>query len=209
MTLALPRPRPRRRKVVIGPEDDGKRMSLDRFDHAIAREGYLYELGKGVIEVSEVPSIEHGKQVQELRNQLVVYQLNHPDAIDYLSGSNDAKLLIGSAESERHPDLMVYRSPAPDVEDLWSSWVPELVVEVVSKRSAKRDYEVKPDEYLALGVSEYWIVDSVKGRLTALTRWRGQWKKRIFKPTQKLTTPLLPGFSLDLKRVFTSAKRGK
>ncbi len=117
MTLALPGPRPRRRKVVIGPEDDGKRMSLDRFDHATAREGYLYVLGKGVIEVSEVPSVEHGKQVQELRNQLVVYQLNHPDGIDYLSGSNDAKLLIGSAESKRHPDLMVYLSPAPDVEE--------------------------------------------------------------------------------------------
>lgn len=207
MTLALTRPKVRRRKVVIGPDDDGKRMSLDRFDQAETICGYVYELGNGVIEVSNVPDLEHGRQVEELHAQFVVHQVGHPDAINYLSSSNNAKLLIAAAESERHPDLMVYLSPPPDVKDLWSSWVPELVIEVVSTRSAKRDYEIKPDEYLALGVSEYWIVDRVKNQLTALTRWRGQWKERIVKPSQKLTTPLLPRFTLDLKRVFASAKR--
>lgn len=207
MTLQITRPTTRRRKVTVGPEDDGKRMSLDRFNHAVAKEGYTYELGKGVIEVSDVPNIEHGRQVQELRDLLVGFKLAHPAVIDYLSASNDGKLLIGAHESERHPDLMIYLSPTPDVDDVWSSWVPELVIEVVSKRSAKRDYEIKPDEYLALGVSEYWIVDRAKSQLTALTRWRGQWKKRIVKPAQKLTTPLLPGFSLDLKRIFAAAKR--
>ncbi len=32
------------RKVVIGPEDHGRRMSLDEFDQAVGAEGYLYEL---------------------------------------------------------------------------------------------------------------------------------------------------------------------
>ena len=41
----------RRKKIIIGPEDHGRRMSLDDFDRAIARPGYLYELGKGAIEV--------------------------------------------------------------------------------------------------------------------------------------------------------------
>ena len=27
------------------------------------------------------------------------------------------------------------------------------------KRNIKRDYEEKRDEYLALGVSEYWVID--------------------------------------------------
>jgi hypothetical protein len=36
----------RRKRIHIGPEDHGRRISLDDFDRAIAREGYLYELGK-------------------------------------------------------------------------------------------------------------------------------------------------------------------
>ncbi|HEV2294054.1 MAG TPA: Uma2 family endonuclease [Tepidisphaeraceae bacterium] len=207
MTIAITRPRKRRRKIVVGPGDDGRHMSLDDFDDAEVVPGYSYELGNGLIEVSNVPAIEHGRQVEEIRDQLGAYGLDHAGAIDYLSTSNNAKLLIGSHESERHPDLMVYLSPAPEAKDLWSTWVPELVIEVVSKQSAKRDYEVKPAEYLALGVSEYWIVDGFKSRLTILTRWRGQWKKRMVKPTQKVATPLLPGFTLDLKRVFAAARR--
>jgi hypothetical protein len=41
--------------------------------------------------------------------------------------------------------------------------------------------------------------------MTAKVRWRGQWKDKPVKPTQKHTTPLLPGFSLDLKRVLATA----
>jgi len=42
-------------QIQIGPADHGRRMSLDEFDHAIALEEQVYELNKGVIEVSEVP----------------------------------------------------------------------------------------------------------------------------------------------------------
>jgi Uma2 family endonuclease len=182
-------------------------MSLDVFDHAIAKEGFRYELGNGVIEVSEIEPIEHGRQVEALLEQLTAYQQRHGGVIDYLSGSSDAKLLIAAHESERHPDVMVYLSDPPDVADLWSIWIPKLVVEIVSQRSSKRDYEVKPGEYLELGIFEYWIVDSIKSQLTALVRWRGQWKTRVLKPTQKISTPLLPGFTLDLKRVFAAAKK--
>jgi len=38
--------------VVVGPSDDGRRMSLEEFDHAEVKQGYSYELGRGVIAVS-------------------------------------------------------------------------------------------------------------------------------------------------------------
>jgi Uma2 family endonuclease len=196
-----------RRKVIrIGPEDNGRRMSLDEFDHAIVKEGYIYELGKGVIEVSNVPRLDHGRQTAELRNQFVVYDLANPGIINYLSTGSDAKLMIGPSQSERHPDLLIYLSDPPDVRDVWSFWVPEIVVEVVSQQSLKRDYEDKAGEYLELGVDEYWIIDAAKNQMTVLSRWRGQWKSRIVKPSQKYTTHLLPGFALDLKKVFAAAK---
>ncbi len=198
--------KPRRKKIHIGPQDNGKRMSLADFDKAIAQEGYCYELGKGIIEVSDVPHPSHLAQVQEIRKQLVLYEAANPDLIHTVAGSGESKILIGSDQSERHPDISVYLSGPPDTKDVWGKWVPALVVEVVSKSSTKRDYEDKPGEYLAFGIDEYWIVDCFAQQLTALTRFRGEWKSRLVKPAQKHSPLCLPGFTLDLKRVFAVAK---
>jgi Uma2 family endonuclease len=181
-------------------------MSLADFDHAEVQEGYLYELGRGIIEVSNVPKISHGMQVQEVRDQFVKHRLEHEGAIHYISGGSDAKLMIASSESERHPDLLVYCSPPPEVKDPWWEWIPEIVVEVISESSRKRDYETKPEEYLEFGVREYWIVDAGKEQMTVLLRRGGQWKRQVVSPPEKYSSRLLPGFSLDLKRVFAAAK---
>jgi len=50
------------------------------------------------------------------------------------------------------------------------------------------------------------VVDASKQQMTAMVRWRGQWKQKAIKPTQKYTTRHLPGFTLDLKRVLAAAK---
>jgi Uma2 family endonuclease len=182
-------------------------MSLDQFDDAIARPGYLYELNKGVIEVSNVPEPGHELQIQEVRDQLGAYRSANPSVIYLIASPSGAKLLIESVQSERHPDLFVYLSPPPSRDKgVWSVWVPAIVVEVVSPSSAKRDYKEKPPEYFEFGVDEYWIIDQMKGIMTVLYRWRGKWKPRVIKPSQKYSTHLLPGFSLDLKRVFAAAK---
>ena len=130
------------------------------------------------------------------------YDETHQGLIHTISAGMESKVLIASTESERHPDLSVYFSSPPDVEDGWSLWVPEIVVEVVSPSSAKRDYHDKAAEYLEFGVDEYWIIDAQKQQMTALVRWRGQWKSKIVKASQRYTTPQLPGFSLELGRVF-------
>jgi Uma2 family endonuclease len=199
--------KPRRRKPIhVGPKDNGKRMSLADFDTAVAQEGYCYELGKGIIEVSDVPHPSHLAQVQEIRDQFVVHRIQNLGLIHTVAGSNESKILVASDQSERHPDISVYLSAPPDTKDVWGKWVPAIVVEVVSESSTKRDYEDKPPEYLAFGIDEYWIVDVIAQQMTALTRFRGEWKPRIVKPSQKYGPLCLPGFTLDLKRVFAAAK---
>lgn len=197
----------RKKKVVrIGPTDDGREMSLDDFSEAIPQGAYLYELAKGVIQVSQVPHPQHERQIAEIRKQLTLWEDANPGHVELIAGAMGAKLLVGASESERHPDVCIYLSPQPEVEDVWSLWIPEIVIEVVSESSAKRDYEEKPPEYLELGVKENWIIDKKKNQMLALIRWRGQWKKSVVKPSQKFSTELLPGFKLDLKRIFAAAK---
>jgi Uma2 family endonuclease len=193
-----------RHRIRIGPEDNGRRMSLAEFSRAVGREGWLYELAKGVIEVTDVPKLDHLAQVTAIRNQFIVFQEAHPGAIHTVAGSHDCKILLEDDQSERHPDLSIYIASPPDVKDIWSVWVPAIVIEVVSERSGKRDYEEKPAEYLDFGVMEYLIVDGSKRQMTVLERWRGHWRPRVVRADQKYTTRLLPKFSLDLKRVFGS-----
>ena len=50
----------------IGPPDHGRRMSLADFEHAETVEGRLYELGRGVIIVSDVPNPPYLAQVTAL-----------------------------------------------------------------------------------------------------------------------------------------------
>ena len=190
----LPRKSRRRKPVHIGPADHGRRMSLDDFDEAIGQEGFLYELNRGVIEVTNIPHPRHMVQLLAVRDQFIGYKLAHPGIIHAVAGSFDSKLLIGDEESERHPDISVYLSPVPDVDEIWSVWVPTIAVEIVSESSATRDYEEKPPEYLAFGVQEYWIVDGFQRRLTVLSRYRGQWREKVVKPTAKpYATRHLPG----------------
>jgi len=206
MPLALARPprKVRRKPIHIGPADHGRRMSLDDFDGAIGQEGFCYELNRGVIEVVNIPHRRHMVQLLRVRNQLIGYELAHPGVIQAVTGSMESKLLIGEAESERHPDIAVYLSPMPDVDEIWSVWVPTIAIEIVSESSVKRDYEDKPPEYLAFGVQEYWIVDGFRRRLTVLTRYRGaEWREKVIKPANKpYSSRHLPGFSFDLKSVL-------
>jgi Uma2 family endonuclease len=39
---------------------------------------------------------------------------------------------------------------------------PDLIVEILSKSTAKHDRTLKKDDYAAHGIPEYWIIDPVK-----------------------------------------------
>jgi Uma2 family endonuclease len=188
----------------IGPADHGRRMSLEEFDVAEAREGYLYELSRGVITVSDVPNLRHLAQVDCLRQQLAEYRRENRGRIHSIAGSGECKILVAGLESERHPDVAVYTEPPPE-EDVWRAWIPEVVVEVVSPGSEHRDYVEKREEYLRFGVKEYWIVDAGKGEILVLRRVGGEWKERSVRPPEIYRTKRLPGFGLSCEDIFREA----
>jgi hypothetical protein len=192
--------------IKVGPADHGRIMSLADFDHAEVQEGYLYELSRGVIDVSEVPNKSHFILVHAIRQQFYAFLTSHFGVIFSIGAGNECKLLSESYDSERHPDLSIYKTPPPDVADYWRVWIPEIVIEVVSKSSARRDYGEKREEYRDLGISEYWIFDSFKKEMLALRRAKGDWEESHIQSPQLYTTPLLPGFEFSCAKVFAAAE---
>jgi Uma2 family endonuclease len=194
-----------RTAIIVGPQDHGRRMSLEDFDRAEAVGGHLYELSRGVITVSDVPGRKHLEQVHAINQQLYLYKAAHPEVIRMIAGGGQCKVLAEAFESERHPDIFIYKTQSPDSDDIWSVWVPEIVIEVVSPSSEKRDYEEKPPEYLAFGVSEYWIFDEAKQQVTVLQRAGGRWRTGVLTAADTIKTRLLPGFELNIAAVFAAA----
>ena len=191
-------------QVTLGPHNDGQTMTLVEFADAQGRAGYRYELSRGVVVVTELPNRRHQRQVNAIRRQLSAWESEHPDEVDSISGGGESKMMIKAFETERHSDLSVYKTAPPTIEGrgLWSVWIPELVIEVVSPDSADRDYNQKPEEYLQFGVQEYWIVDDAKRCMTVHQRSDDEWVTSTISPGEIHMTPLLPEFEFDLRAVF-------
>src|SRR5262245_38863965 len=58
--------------VKLTPADHARRMSLADFEHAEATEGKLYELGRGIVVMVDVPNRRHFAMVDAIREQFYV-----------------------------------------------------------------------------------------------------------------------------------------
>jgi Uma2 family endonuclease len=193
--------------IKIGPADNGRRMSLADFEHAEVEGGYLYELGRGVVVVSDVPNPPHAAQVDAVRDQLVYYKVTHAGKIHMLLSGSECKVLVADQESERHPDLAVYMTLPPGTDsEVWHTWVPEIIIEVVSADSRQRDYQEKREEYLAFGVKEYWIFNIDREEMLVLQRRAGRWAERSVRPPEVYRTRLLPGLEFSCAAVFEAGR---
>ena len=192
-------------RITIGPGDHGRRMTLDEFVAADGAEGYLYELARGVVVVTEVPGIHHGRIVSRITETLVLYDVAHRGRINYRSAGSDCRLRLPGMQSDRHPDQAVYLTPPPRSQRIWHRWVPAIVVEVVSRRGEDRDYVEKREEYLRCGVTEYWIFDPERRQMLALRRDGDVWDEVELGDTAEYRTELLPGLVVSVGEILGPA----
>ena len=191
--------------TIIGPADEGRRMSLDDFIDARGQDGRLYELSRGIVTMVDVPSPRHLRILHAIRRQLGEHDRLNPGRIWAIASGGECRLLVNDLESDRHPDLAVYKTPPPEskqADEIWSQWIPEIVIEIVSPSSRFRDYQQKPEEYLRFGVQEYWIIDADEGTMKVLRRTGGRWAERTVKPPEVHKTHLLPGLEFSIASVF-------
>src|SRR5262249_30341408 len=181
------------------PESNGTLMPPAEFDRAEFMEGWRYELINGVLIVSPTPLEEERDPNDELAFWVRSYRDTHPQGWQL-----DATLpehTVKTGKNRRRADRVIWaglgRRPRRGER-------PTIVVEFVSagKRDRQRDYEEKRDEYMALGVHEYWIFDRFERTLTVFFRKDDKVKKRVLRGHQKYKTDLLPGFELLLERLF-------
>ena len=74
---------------------------------------------------------------------------------------------------------------------------PDMVVEVVSKSTSRRDYGIKMLKYRTAGVKEYWIVDPI--RETVMVYWfEDETKNALYGWKEEIESRLFPGLKVTL-----------
>lgn len=80
---------------------------------------------------------------------------------------------------------------------------PDIVVEILSPGNNAKELKNKYDIYEESGVKEYWIVSPQDQTFTRHTLENGRYvPSRAMVAGDIVTTPILPGFELDLAKIF-------
>ena len=166
---------------------------------------FLYELINGELVRKNAPSGEH----QFVQSELF-YRLMHfvtEKKLGRIFSSPTAVIL--SEENAPQPNLIFLSKDKMKLLD--PEWgirgAPDMVVEIVSPSSYKRDHLEKKRLYAQHGVVEYWIVDPRDRtmrvlRLSASENSSTYHEAGCYALGQAARSVLLPGFSLDTAEVF-------
>ena len=194
----------RKKQRLFGPASAGTLMTPREFDQADFVEGYRYELVRGVLIVSPSPLENERDPNEQLGHLLRTYLETHAEG-EALNATLPEQTVRTKA-NRRRADRVIWAGLGrlPRRRDK-----PSIVVEFVSagKKDRTRDYEEKRDEYLEMGVKEYWIFDRFQRTLTVYAARGGKVKKQVIREKQIYTTDLLPGFELPLAKLFAFADR--
>jgi Uma2 family endonuclease len=188
-------------QILFGRDWNGAVMTPEEYD-AIQEydDNYRYELIHGVVIVSPIPGPKEAGPNEELGYLLLKYQKEHPSG--QCLNFTLPEQYVRTLDSRRRADRVIWiglgRKPRVK-QDL-----PTIAVEFVSagRRSRRRDYIEKRDEYLALGLAEYWIIDRFHRIMTVC---RAGQPDVIVPESEIYRTPLLPGFELPLSPLLTLA----
>jgi Uma2 family endonuclease len=168
-------------------------------------DGMRHELIDGEHYVTPSPSTRHQRSLGRLYLLMANWLEEHPIGQVFFAPYD----VVFSRFDVVEPDLL-YLSTARAAEvltELHARGVPELVVEIASPGTRKRDETIKKRLYERAGVSEYWMVDP-DGNVVRVYRWEstegfGGPVKLSREAGDVLTTEILPGLEMPLAKIFS------
>jgi Uma2 family endonuclease len=159
-----------------------------------------FQLVEGGLYLSPSPDFFHQGVAFRLARKLAEFVENH--------GLGTVQIAPSDVELDEvnvvQPDVyFVSRARRRIITRQGVTGAPDLVVEVLSPRTAALDLGAKLKAYARAGVTEAWFVDRTKRRVLVYRFAEDATKPAAeLRTKDTLTTPLLPGFALPVKEVF-------
>ncbi len=163
-------------------------------------DGQRWELLDGRLVASPSPTYPHQSVSARLHYELMK-ALTESGVAEVLAAPMDVVL------SERvvlEPDLLVLRSGRKDlITRRGIEGAPDLVVEILSDSTKRRDLNEKRELYGRFGVPEYWVVDPDAQTVEQYRRDGGEHVPvRLFGSADTLVSGEFPEIVIPLARVF-------
>jgi Uma2 family endonuclease len=183
------------------PANSSTKLTYDDFV-LFPDDGMRHELIDGEHYVTPSPNRVHQEVVGRLHLSIGTWLRSHDIGRLYL-----APFDVMSRFDVVEPDLLYMSNEraARVLTDANVQGVPELVIEVGSPSTRKRDETIKRRLHERSGVSEYWFVDpevEVVRVYRAGEQGFGKAVEWSLEAGDVLTTPLLAGLELPLSRIF-------
>ncbi len=161
--------------------------------------GRRYEIIDGELFVTPSPRRAHQRVVTQLSRVLGNFMETMGCGEVYVAPFNVVFSLFNVVE----PDILyVSKERAAVITEKNVQGAPDLVVEVLSETTAEIDRTTKLKLYARYGVQEYWLIDPEQCTAEIYRREaRGFERVASLQPSDSLTTPLLPGFSVPLRKL--------
>lgn len=165
----------------------------------------LVELIKGKIFKLSAPTSAHQIASRQLLKILITYfdkkpcQLFHAPYDVYLTKEGEDYL---QARSIVQPDICII-CDRDKIKRFGCVGVPDMIIEILSPSTARKDTDYKFSLYEEYGVKEYWIVHPMEGTVLLNVLENGTY--RTLRPQAKgaiVHSVLFPDLAVDLETVF-------
>jgi Uma2 family endonuclease len=163
-------------------------------------DGKLWEIIEGEVFVSPPPTTRH-QRVSARLYRLLVAHVEDGGLGEVLFAPVGVRL---SDEDVLEPDIVVLLAEhVGRIEEQAIVGPPDMVVEILSAGTARRDLSKKRATYESAGVQEYWIVDPESVSIDLLVLDSGSYRRSgLFRKGDVLRSPLLPGLEIRIDGVF-------
>jgi Uma2 family endonuclease len=103
------------------------------------------------------------------------------------------------------PDVVYLSAARRELVQQWIEGAPDLVVEVLSRGTARKDRGEKLRLYAATGVREYWIVDAEERQIEHLVNRDGEMTV-VLAADASYRSPVVEEIELDLDALWTAVE---
>lgn len=114
------------------------------------------------------------------------------------------KIMTVLTQNDYEPDICFFGREKADLFDKQQTVfpAPDLVIEVLSDGTAKRDRGIKFQDYQAHGVDEYWIIDADELFIEQYHLVDGQYQLILKASKGIIHSFALPGFTMPIQAAF-------
>jgi len=179
-------------------------------DYLLWDDDKRYELFNGKVEaMTPAPALQHQRLSIKIIGEFIIFFKNKNNPFEVFHAPFDVRLPKLNIEND---DEKIYTVVQPDIivicdkekiDERGCIGAPDLIVEILSPSTSKKDVDDKFHLYEEAGVKEYWIVHPEEKTLTVFMLKDNKYQfQKIYSEADKVKVGIFKDMIIDLSYIF-------